>query len=48
MTEPLPDGLDNLAQYNLLTYKSRSEALSARSLDELLSHEVAYRKLASP
>jgi len=48
ISEPLPDGLDNLAEYNLLTYKSRSESLDARALDELLSHEVAYRKLVSP
>src|SRR6185437_3789565 len=44
----LPDGLDNLAEHNLLTYKSRGESLTARTLDELLSHQVTYRKIVSP
>ena len=41
----LPDGLDNLRAHNLLTYKSRHEALDAWTLDELTGHYVNYRKL---
>ena len=41
----LPDGLENLRPHNLLTYKSRHEALSAWTLDELIGHYVNYRKL---
>ena len=41
----LPDGLDNLRAHNLLTYKSRHEALSVWTLDELTGHYVNYRKL---
>ena len=43
----LPDGLDNLAKYNLLTYKSMCESLDDWALGELLSHYVSYRKLIS-
>jgi hypothetical protein len=41
----LPDGLENLRSHNLLTYKSRHEALDAWTLDELIGHYVNYRKL---
>ena len=41
----LPDGLENLRPHNLLTYKSRHEALDAWALDELIGHYVNYRKL---
>jgi len=41
----LPDGLENLRPHNLLTYKSRYEALNAWTLDELIGHYVNYRKL---
>jgi hypothetical protein len=41
----LPDGLENLRPHNLLTYKSRHEALNAWTLDELIGHYVNYRKL---
>ena len=41
----LPDGLDNLRRHNLLTYKSKREALDGWTLDELLGHFVNYRKL---
>ena len=34
----LPDGLENLRPHNLLTYKSRYEALNAWTLDELIGH----------
>ena len=40
----LPDGLDNLAQHNLLTYKSFRESLTSWALDELVGHYVNYRK----
>ena len=40
----LPDGLDDLRPHNLLTFKSRHEALSAWALDELVGHYVNYRK----
>ena len=42
----LPDGLENLRPHNLLTYKSRHEALNAWALDELIAHFVNYRKLS--
>jgi hypothetical protein len=44
----LPDGLDNLAKYNLLTYKSYQETLDKWALKELVGHYLAYRKLVSP
>ena len=46
--KPLPDGLDNLAEHNLLTYKSLREPLDASAIDELLGHLVNYRKQVSP
>ncbi|MGH7598887.1 MAG: hypothetical protein ACREOI_21235 [bacterium] len=46
ISEP-PDGLENLARHNLLTYKSFQEPLDAWTLDELLGHSVNYRKLRS-
>jgi hypothetical protein len=44
----LPDGLDELAPHNLLTFKSHREALDAWAVRELIAHYVAYRKLVSP
>src|SRR5437016_742990 len=44
----LPDGLDDLAAHNLITFKSHREALDAGAVRELVSHFVAYRKLVSP
>jgi hypothetical protein len=44
----LPDGLEDLADHNLLTYKSHHEALSDWSLKELTGHYVNYRKQVSP
>src|SRR5438105_5742374 len=41
----LPDGLDDLADYNLLTFKSHREALDGWAMRELIAHYVAYRKL---
>ncbi len=43
----LPDGFDNLAAHNLLSYKSAAEPFNAWALEELVSHYVTYRKLAS-
>ena len=48
IVEPLPDGLDNLVEHNLLTYKSLREPLDAAAIDELLGHLVNYRKQVSP
>jgi hypothetical protein len=43
----LPDGLDDLAAYNLLTFKSFREALDDRALKEPTGHYVNYRKQLS-
>jgi hypothetical protein len=40
----LPDGLDDLAAHNLLTFKSHQEALDDWALKELTGHYVNYRK----
>ena len=48
MNELLPDGLENIATYNLITYKSVHEALDSWTIDELLGHTVSYVKLVSP
>ena len=45
---PLPDGLENLAGHNLLSYKSLREPLDDWALDELIGHYVNYRKQMSP
>ena len=47
-TGRLPDGLDDLALHNLLTFKSHHEALDGWALHELIGHYVSYRKLVSP
>ena len=44
----LPDGLDGLAEHNLITFKSYREALDGWAMKELVGHYVAYRKLVSP
>src|SRR5262249_28014048 len=44
----LPDGLDGLRSHNLVTFKSRHEALDAWTMKELSGADVAYRKLVSP
>jgi hypothetical protein len=45
----LPDGLEGqLAEHNLITFKSHREALDDWALDELLAHCVNYRKQVSP
>jgi len=44
----LPDGLENMARYNLISYKSFRQVTDAWSLDELNGHYVNYRKQISP
>lgn len=44
----LPDGFEDLAAHNLLTFKSHQEALDGWSLWELVGHFVNYRKQSSP
>jgi hypothetical protein len=44
----LPDGFENLAVYNLVTFKSLQEKLSAWKLEELMGHYVNLRKQVSP
>jgi hypothetical protein len=45
---PLPDGFDDLATHNLVTFKSHQEALDGWALCELVGHYVNYRKQSSP
>lgn len=45
---PLPDGFEDLAAHNLVTFKSHQEALDGWSLWELVGHFVNYRKQSSP
>jgi hypothetical protein len=44
----LPDGLEGLRPHNLITFKSRHEALDGWAMKELSALDVAYRKLVSP
>jgi hypothetical protein len=46
--ERRPDGLENLARHNLITFKSHQEALDDWALKELTGHYVNYRKQVSP
>jgi len=48
MPRPMPDGFDDLAGHNLITFKSHHEALDEWALCELIGHYVNYRKQASP
>ncbi|HJT78384.1 MAG TPA: hypothetical protein VJ739_14370 [Gemmataceae bacterium] len=48
LTQRLPDGLGDLVEHNLVTFKSHQEPLDDWALKELLGHYVAYRKLTSP
>lgn len=48
MPDDLPDGLDNLRQHNLFTYKSHQEALDSWAIEELVGYYVDYRKQESP
>lgn len=45
---PLPDGFEDLAAHNLVTFKSHQEALDGWTLCELVGHYVNYRKQYSP
>jgi hypothetical protein len=51
-TEPLPcrlpDGFEELAAHNLVSFKSYQEALDGWALNELVGHYVNYRKQVSP
>ncbi len=44
----LPDGFEDLATYNLVSFKSYQEALDGWTLSELIGHYVNYRKQVSP
>jgi hypothetical protein len=44
----LPDGMETLSQYNLLTFKSLIQPLDLWAVDELISYYVLYRKIISP
>ena len=44
----MPDGLEQLAEHNLLTYKSLREPLDEWAIEELIGHYTNYRKLVSP
>ncbi len=46
--EHLPDGLEELAAHNLISYKSHQESLDEWTLDELVGYYVNYRKQISP
>jgi hypothetical protein len=48
ITHPLPDGLDDLAEHNLITFQSYWEPLDDWALKELTGHYVNYRKQVSP
>lgn len=44
----LPDGFEDLAAHNLVTFKSHREALDGWALCEFVGHYVNYRKQSSP
>jgi hypothetical protein len=44
----LPDGLDELAQRNLITSKAHDVTLDRWATKELICDDVAYRKLVNP
>src|SRR5688572_12734211 len=43
LTLRLPDGFEELAAHNLITFKSYQEALDGWALNELVGHYVNYR-----
>ncbi|MBI4749333.1 MAG: hypothetical protein HY774_12650 [Acidobacteria bacterium] len=45
---PLPDGFDNLAEHNLISYKSFREPFDDWTVEELIAYYVNYRKQVSP
>ena len=44
-TEQLCDGFDNLAKYNLISYKSLHESFNDFAVEELYGYYISYRKL---
>ena len=44
----LPDGFEDLAAHNLVSFKSYQEALDGWALNELVGHYVNYREQVSP
>jgi hypothetical protein len=48
VNRPLPDGFEELAAHNLVTFKSHQEAMDPWALWELVGHFVNYRKQSSP
>ncbi len=44
----LPDGFEDLATHNLITFKSHHDTLDGEALNELVSYYVNYRKQVSP
>jgi hypothetical protein len=48
LTRPMPDGLGDLVDHNLITFKTHHEPLDDWTLKELTGHYVAYRKQVSP
>ena len=48
LPDNMPDGFDNLANYNLITYKSLHESLNSWALNEFIGHYTNYRKQSVP
>ncbi len=48
LSVPLPDGFDELADHNLISFKSYQEAFDGWALNEFVGHYVNYRKQAGP
>ena len=48
LLDVMPEGLEELAAHNLITFKSHHEALNDWALKELTGHYVNYRKQVSP
>src|SRR5437773_3847554 len=48
LSRRLPDGFEDLAWYNLVTFKSHAQKLSVWTLHELVGHYVNLRKQVSP
>jgi len=45
LASPLPDGFEELAPHNVISFKSFREALDGEVIEELIGHGVNYRKL---
>jgi hypothetical protein len=48
LPQPLPDGFEDFADHNLITFKSHHEALDGWALCEVVGHYVNHRKQCSP